>query len=145
MTNAGYFRIRNEGGLTSVERRIWSHVTFFQPVAVKHGCGRKNHYSLICLKKKKKKEEPVQVCLFCVFFEVSSIPEGFTIDECATCLRRNGPFRIQPSQLAGQSAPCLFMLTCLLFSLLLLLFLAPHPYSSTCLLYVPSICLRRLP
>lgn len=78
-------------------------------------------------------------------FQVSSIPEGFTIDERATCLRRNGPFRIQPSQLDGQSAPCLFMLTCLLFSLRFPLFLAPHPYSFTRLLYVPSICLRRLP
>ena len=107
------------------------------------GVGEKNHYSLICFKRN---EEPVQVCLSCwdVLFQVSSIPEGFTIDECATCLSRNGPFRIQPSQLAGHSAPCLFMLTCLLFSLLLL-FLAPHSYSSTGLLYVPSICLRRLP
>lgn len=142
MTNAGYFRIRNEGGLTP--DLVTCHLL---PTRCSQTRVWKKKSLLIDLlkKKKKKEEEPVQVCLFCVFFEVSSIPEGFTIDECATCLRRNGPFRIQPSQLAGQSAPCLFMLTCLLFSLLLLLFLAPHPYSSTCLLYVPSICLRRLP
>lgn len=122
MVSGRYFRIRNGGCLTSGERWFWSHVTFFQAITVEHGWGGGNHYSSICFFKNEE-----QVCLFCrdVLFQVSSNPEGFTIDECATCLRRNGPFRIQPSQLDGHSAPCLFMLTCLLFSLLLLLFLAP--------------------
>lgn len=47
MANTGYCRIRNEGGLTSVQRWFWSHVTFFQPAAVKHGGGKKKKKSLL--------------------------------------------------------------------------------------------------
>lgn len=50
----------------------------------------------------------------------------------------NGPFRIQPSQLVGQSKPCLFMLTCLPVSLLHLLFFCPS--TPTLFLYLSPVC-----
>lgn len=52
-----------------------------------------------------------------------SSPWGPTINERAACLCCNGPFRIQPSQLPGQSTACLFVCACSLFSLLFYPFL----------------------
>lgn len=52
-----------------------------------------------------------------------SSPRGPTINERAACLCCNGPFRIQPSQMPGQSRACLFVCACSLFFLLLYPFL----------------------
>lgn len=64
--------------------------------------------------------------LSCGFLCLSgdSRPRGAAINERAACLCCNGPFRIQPSQLPGQSMTCLFVCACLLFSHL---FFCPLP------------------
>lgn len=43
---------------------------------------------------------------------MAAVPQRPPINERSSCLCSNGPFRIQPSQPAGQGIACLFLCTC---------------------------------
>lgn len=150
MANTGYCRIRSEGALTSVQRWFWSHVTFFQPVAVKHSGKKnkikiKNNYSLICFKKKMRSRCRYASSAGTYYFRCLPSPRASqsmsALLVCAVMAhleynRHSWPDRARLVCLC--SLVCRFLLSSSSFWPL-------HPYSSTCLLYVPSICLRRLP